>query len=42
MLRVKMDLQEAECGLRWLRIGTGTCESSNEPSGSITCRKFLD
>jgi hypothetical protein len=25
-----------------LRVGGGTCESSNEPSGSIKCGEFLD
>jgi hypothetical protein len=31
-------------GLMWLRIGhvVGTCECSNEPSGSIKCWEFLD
>ena len=31
-------------GSIWLRIGTGgvTCESSNVPSGSTKCGKFLD
>jgi len=31
-------------GLIWLRIGTdgGTCEYSNEPSGSMKCWEFLD
>jgi hypothetical protein len=31
-------------GLSWLRIvtGGGTCECSNEPSGSIKCGEFLD
>jgi len=29
--------------LSWLRIGTGgTCECSNEASGSTKCREFLD
>ena len=45
---IKTDLQEVGCGVwtgsRWLRIGTGsgTCECSNEPSGSIKCGEFLD
>jgi hypothetical protein len=31
-------------GSSWLRVGTGggTCESGNEPSGSIKRREFLD
>jgi hypothetical protein len=31
-------------GSSWLRIGTGggTCDCSNEPSGSIKCGEFLD
>jgi hypothetical protein len=29
-------------GLIWLRLGTGTCECGNEPSGSIKCGEFLD
>jgi len=31
-------------GLIWLRIAgfAGTCECSNEPSGSIKCGEFLD
>jgi hypothetical protein len=31
-------------GSIWLRIETyaGTCESGNEPSGSIKCGEFLD
>jgi hypothetical protein len=31
-------------GLMWLRIetGDGTCECSNEHSGSIKCGEFLD
>jgi hypothetical protein len=36
----------ATTGLIWLRIGAGgrlgLCECSNEPSGSIKCREFLD
>jgi hypothetical protein len=45
---IKMDLQEVRCwvwtGSSWLRIGTGagTCESGNEPSGSIKCGKCRD
>ena len=42
---IKMDLQEVggvETGWSWLRIGTGTCEYSNELSGSIKCGEFLD
>jgi hypothetical protein len=45
---IKADLQEVGCwvwtGLSWLRreISGGPCESSNEPSGSIKCREFLD
>ena len=44
---IETDLQEVVCGA-WtvssrLRIGTvaGTCESGNEPSGSIICEEFL-
>ena len=46
--KINMDLQEvgweAWTGLMWLRIGIGgACHKcSNEPSGSIKCRKFLD
>jgi hypothetical protein len=31
-------------GLIWLRIwtGGGLCKCSNEPSGSIKCREFVD
>ena len=29
-------------GSGWLRIGTGTCECCNEPSGFIKCGEFLD
>ena len=45
----KMDLQEVGCGgMDWLDLAqeskhvVGTCESSNEPSGSIKCGEFLD
>jgi hypothetical protein len=38
---IKMDLREIE--LIWLRIRTvkGSCERSNEPSGSIKCWEVL-
>jgi len=45
---IYMDLQKvgwgAWAGLIWLRIGTGggSFKTSNEPSGSIKCRDFLD
>jgi hypothetical protein len=45
---IKMDLQDVRCGalpgLIWLRTGTdgGHMKYSNEPSGSIKCREFLD
>jgi hypothetical protein len=43
---IKMDLQEVgvRTGSSWLRIGTvvGTHECSNEPSGCMKCREFLD
>jgi hypothetical protein len=45
---VRMDLQEVGCGygLDWAgsvqRQVAGTCECSNEPSGSIKCGEFLD
>jgi hypothetical protein len=43
---IKMDLQDVGLwtGASWLRIGTGggTCESGNEPSGSIKCGEFLN
>jgi len=44
-----MDIQEVGCGRYGLdRAGSGqgqvagTCECSNEPSGSIKCEEFLD
>ena len=46
---IKMDLQEVGCGGCGLDRGSSgygqvasTCESSNEPSGSIKCGEFLD
>jgi hypothetical protein len=45
---IKMDLQEVRwgswTGLIWLRIGTGCglCKCSNELSGSLKWREFLD
>jgi len=46
---IKMDLQEVGCGGMGLdRAGSGwgqvagTCDCSNEPSGSIKCGDFLD
>jgi hypothetical protein len=45
---IKMDLHEVGCGgMDWVRLAqdrllVGTCECSNEASGSIKCRKFLD
>jgi hypothetical protein len=43
---ITMDLQEvgwgAWTGVFWHRIGTGTCKSGNEPSGSIKCGEFLE
>jgi len=45
---IKVDIQVVTCGVwtgsSWLRIGKGwgTCECSNEPSGSIKCGEFLD
>jgi hypothetical protein len=44
----KMHLQEVGCegmdGSSWLRVRemAGTCDSGNEPSGSIKCVEFLD
>ena len=40
---IRMDLQDVGVwtGLGWPRIGTGGGRS-NEPSGSIKCREFLD
>jgi hypothetical protein len=29
-------------GSSWLRVGTGTCECSDEPSDSIKCGESLD
>jgi hypothetical protein len=39
---IKMKLQEAWTGSSWFRIGKGTCECGNEPSGFIKCRECLD
>ena len=42
-----MDLQEVGCGGKdWIELAqgqvAGCCECSNEPSGSIKCREFLN
>ena len=42
-----MNLQEIGCGgMEWIGSGqeqvAGTCECSNEPSGSVKCGEFLD
>jgi len=49
MYNMKMDLQEVGCGGgKLVRTGSGqeqvagTCECSDEPSGSVKCREFLD
>ena len=46
---IKMDFEEVECGGYGLdQAGSGygrvagTCESGDEPSGSIKCGEFLD
>ena len=45
---VKMDLQEVGFeGMDWIKLAQdrqveGTCDCSNEPSGSIKCGEFLD
>ena len=40
----KCDDVRAWIGSSWLRMGqvAGTCECSNEPSGSIKCGEFID
>ena len=44
---IKMDLQEGCGGMDWIDLAqdrdvAGTCECSNEPSGCVKCREFLD
>jgi hypothetical protein len=45
---IKIDLQEVGGDMDWTDLAQdrgswrGTCESDNEPSGSIKCGKFLD
>ena len=45
----RMDLQEVGCGyMDWIGLAqerdrmSDACECSNEPSGSVICREFLD
>jgi hypothetical protein len=45
---MKIDSAEIELGyldwtgLVWLRIGTGSCERGNEPSGFIKCWEIIE
>jgi hypothetical protein len=46
---IKTDLQEVKCkGMEWNDVAqnrdrlVGTCECSNEPTGSTKCREFLE
>jgi hypothetical protein len=46
-VNIKMDLHEVGCGgVDWIEVAcghvAGTCECSNEPSGSVQCGEFLD
>jgi hypothetical protein len=41
----QMDLQDVRCGgMDWIELAQvlGTCDCSNELSGSIKCAEFLD
>jgi hypothetical protein len=42
---IKRDFQEVRCGVwtgsSWLKMVAGTCECSNELSGSVKCGEFL-